>query len=298
VRRAAQVGLLLLAVVRAGLAQEQAPTTGQVVRPPDPGTEKTYGLDAPLLAVDRFSDAAGTLFRRSSNPALPGPNAPVDFDREPFLTSLVGPEGQPVPCYALDLRPARPARYYVFYDRMGNYQLGQFPVVDVAPGDPGYTDLWDIWKVFVPDGFRLDNWVRDAGTVERLLADPDSGYRAEPTGVLLNGPVVPEGSTASRKGENRGGHAVLMYAWYRGKRAPYLYLEGSLRSWDGERVAEMPLELHETKPPRGRAEILSLLSRSVASVRTLPGRAGYSPLLRIPGSDEPLNCPVVGTGSD
>lgn len=289
----------LLAVARGVPAQEVAPTTGQVVRAPSPGTEKSYGLDAPLLEVDRFSDKAATLLRRSADPSLPGPNQPIDLDRAPFLASLVGPEGQRVPCYDLDLRPARPARYYVFYDRMGNYQLGQFPVVDVAPGDPGYNDLWDIWKVFVPDGFRADNWLRDAATLERLLADPSSGYRAESTGVLLNGPIVPEGSTASRKGENRGGSAVVMYAWYRGKRAPYLYLEGSLRTWDAEQVALMPVELRDGAGlPKSRAEILSLLSKPEVRLRTLPGRAGYSPLLRLPGTGAPLNCPVVGTGND
>ncbi|HZE88749.1 MAG TPA: hypothetical protein VE404_04330, partial [Verrucomicrobiae bacterium] len=37
------------------------------------------GVDAPALAVDRFSDEAGTLFRRSAVPGLPGPGEPIDL---------------------------------------------------------------------------------------------------------------------------------------------------------------------------------------------------------------------------
>jgi len=39
---------------------------------------------APIAAVDRFSDSAGTLLRRSADNHLPGPNEPIDFDTPPF----------------------------------------------------------------------------------------------------------------------------------------------------------------------------------------------------------------------
>src|SRR5690242_10166149 len=41
---------------------------------------------AAKAAIDRFSDAAGHLQKRSASPALPGPNQPVDFDQGPFIT--------------------------------------------------------------------------------------------------------------------------------------------------------------------------------------------------------------------
>ncbi len=243
-----------------------------------------YGMTtSSVLEVDRFSDAAGTLHRRRDDPTLPAPNAPIDLDAAPFARRIVGPGGAPAICYDLDLRPAKPHRYYVFYDTDGNYQLGQFPVVDSAPGDPGYTDLWDVWKVYVPAGFLPYNSIRDMATVEKLLADPASGYRAERTGVLINAPIVPDASKASMKADNRAGSATLLYAWYRGRRAPYLYFEGKiLARGEGAPVSEARVE------------------GDVLRAKTFPGDPGYSPLRRLVGPDGkplgemPLNCPVVG----
>ncbi|MBZ5637187.1 MAG: hypothetical protein LAO51_00370 [Acidobacteriia bacterium] len=258
-----------------------------------------YGLDTPVLPVDRFSDAAGTLLRRSEIPSLPGPNEAIDLDRPPFALTLAGPDGSLRRCYDLDVRPAKPSRYYVFYDRVGNYQLGQFPVVDAAPGDPGYSDLWDIIKVIVPDGFEPFNRIRDAATVERLLADPKSRYTTQRTGILLNGPVVPEGTSASLKADNREGSATLLYAWYRGKRAPYLYFEGSLRAeGDSSPVALMQFPGGSPGVPLG----LALADgKTKPTIDAVPKGPGYSPLHRVVGPDgRPLldgwlNCPVVGT---
>jgi hypothetical protein len=261
-----------------------------------------YGLDAPILKVDRFSDSAGTLLRRTLDPHLPGPNEPIDLDAAPFPLSVEAPDGRLRTCYDLDLRPATPARFYVFYDAMGNYQLGQFPVVDVAPGDSGYSDIWDVWKVIVPPAFREDNAIRDRVTVEKLLSDPASGYTARRTGVLLNGPIVPDASRASLKADGRGGSAALRYAWYRGLRAPYLYFEGSLEA-DGENapIALMNL-LRKTGRPELTAKDLRPGGNAVAPARVgaVPGSPGYSPLWKVAApqgptiTEVPLNCPIVG----
>lgn len=250
------------------------------------------GLDAPLLEVDRFSDEAATLLRRSKYPNLPGPNQPIDLDDARFRMSVEGPGGEKMVCYNLDVRPETPPRYYVFYDEAGNYQLGQFPVVGVVPGDRGYSDVWDIWKVIVPPSFVPDNSIRDMAQVEKLLDDPASGYRAVRTGILLDGPIVPEGSSAAEKGERRGGRAAIMYAWYKGKRAPYFYIEGSLKA-AGDLA---PVS-------RATTENLSALvsgNPPVLRVAALAGAPGYSPLLRLTDSSGKsltegyLNCPVVG----
>ncbi len=262
------------------------------------------GFDAPVLVVDRFSDEAGTLFRRSQDPSLPRPGEPIDFDRAPFAFKVQGPDGKTRACYNLDVRPATPARYYVFYDALGNYQLGQFPVVDVAPGDPGYSDVWDIFKVFVPNGFRPENnAIRDRATVEKLLADPNSGYTAQRTGILLNGPIVPEGSRAAFKADGRQGSATQMWAWYRGKRAPYLYFEGSIRAV-GEQAPVATLQVGapaKGSPPSSLAAALASGARA-AKADAAPRSRGYSPLRRVVGPDGrpvldgALNCPIVGTG--
>lgn len=258
--------------------------------------EKAYGLDAPLLEVDRFSDAAGTLLRRSVDPRLPGPNQPIHLDDERFALEVEAPDGSSFRCYDLDVRPAHPGRFYVFYDEQGNYQLGQYPVIDRAPGDAGYSDLWDIWKVRVPLGFRANNALRDLAAVERLLADPRSGYTAERSGALLNGPVVPEGSSADSKAELRKGRATIQYAWYRGKRAPFLYLEEHLRI-QGEDAPVSTMKLAKTLPREKDAR--SLRSAGPLRISALPGQQGYSPLHRLesPGTPPPLpgplNCPIV-----
>ena len=54
---------------------------------------------APIAAVDRFSDKAATIYMRTADDRLPGhlpgPNEPVDFDTGPFITQgLSPPHGQ------------------------------------------------------------------------------------------------------------------------------------------------------------------------------------------------------------
>ncbi|HZI93087.1 MAG TPA: hypothetical protein VFE84_02490 [Patescibacteria group bacterium] len=246
------------------------------------------GAEAPLLEVDRFSDTAATLLRRSANKTLPGPNQPIDLDAPVFVVSLEGPGGRRSQCYDLDVRPTAAARLYVFYDEAGNYKLGQFPVVDVAPGDPGYSDLWDVWKVTVPGGFRI-NSLRDRAAVEKLLTDRTSGYTAARSGVLVNGPIVPDGSKASLKAGG-GGRTSLLYLWYRGQRAPYLYFEGSIvSSTDAAPVSEMQVTSETLAPGGGMT----------ATLAAMPGEPGYSPLRRVVRPDGrrildgTLNCPVV-----
>ncbi len=256
------------------------------------------GFDAPLLEVDRFSDEAGTRLRRSRLKGLPEPNHPIHLDDSPFLVSLKGPGGEELRCYDLDVRPDKPAKFFVFYDSTGSYVLTQFPVVEVAPGDPGYSDLWDIWKVTVPDDFKADNSVRDGETLARLLSDPRSGYTAERTGALLNGPIVPEGSTARLKADRREGSATLRYAWYRGRRAPFLYFEEHLRL-EGGKAPVAPMILDSPPPPE---EFLTLPLSQAGQLRVtaFPGAKDYSPLFATVDptgkslASWTVNCPIVG----
>ena len=271
------------------------PETPRPDRTPVPPSSEDLGLTAPLLAVDRFSDAAGTLLRRSLDPKLPQAGEPFSLDDPRFTVVVAGPGGAAAGCYNLDVRPARPNRYYVFYDRIGNYRLAQFPVIEKAPGDPGYSDLWDIWKVITPDTFRETNWVRDAATVERLLADPAGGFTASSTGVYLNAPVVPEGTTAGSKAEGRPGHATRLFAWYQGKRAPFLYFEGSLHLTPDGRIPVSTLKVtgrNANWPPGTPVQSAAW-----------PKVSGYSPLARVvndagrPVVAGTINCPIVGTAA-
>src|SRR5262249_10309424 len=102
------------------------PDHGRPDRNPPPTREP--GLEAPLLTVDLFSDAAGTRFRRSVDRSLPGSNVPFSLDDPRFRLDVEGPGGRKAYCYQLDARPAKPNRLYVFYDSANNYRLGQYPV--------------------------------------------------------------------------------------------------------------------------------------------------------------------------
>jgi hypothetical protein len=295
--------MLLTVVVLSGRSAAQTdpiipkgpPEIPRLDRTPPPPTPDDLGLTAPLLEIDRFSDAAGTLLRRSVDPKLPKPGEPFSLDDPRFALAVVGPGGQSARCYNLDVRPAVPNRYYVFYDRIGNYRLAQFPVIEKAPGDLGYSDLWDIWKVITPDDFRETNWVRDAATVRKLLSDPAAGFKAASTGIYLNAPLVPEGTTAGSKAEGKPGHATRLYAWYKGKRAPFLYFEGSLHLTPDGRIPVATVVLTAKGSRWPPTEPLAASS--------WPKSAGYSPLSAIvDGSGRPvvagaINCPIVGTAS-
>src|SRR5688500_3875496 len=76
---------------------------------------------APRAHVDRFSDLAGTLFRRSAMPSLPGRDEPIDLDQPPFVTHGLGPSGQRVRYYNFDVMPESPAPIYVLF-RQGETQ--------------------------------------------------------------------------------------------------------------------------------------------------------------------------------
>src|SRR5262249_1936381 len=91
----------------------------------DPATAET-------VAVDRFTDQAGMLQRRSASPSLPGPNQPVNFDQGPFITQGLGPHGEKVRYYNFDVQPTAPAPIYVLF-RTGESTpvAGQLNIVDV-----------------------------------------------------------------------------------------------------------------------------------------------------------------------
>ncbi len=58
-------------------------TTTPTVQGKDPNT-------ATKVAVDRFSDAAGNLMRRSTTFGLPTANAAINYDVAPFITQGYG----------------------------------------------------------------------------------------------------------------------------------------------------------------------------------------------------------------
>ncbi len=94
-------------------------------------------------------------------------------------------------------------------DAQGNPQFveGQHNIIDVVPGDAGYSDLWQVTMVTVPEGYEPDS-IRSAAEVAA------AGYEQQAVEMYVNCPVVPAGSTLE------GGEA-LVQGWYKGQQVFY-----------------------------------------------------------------------------
>jgi hypothetical protein len=103
------------------------------------------------------------------------------------------------------VRPRLPAfiRFLIREDDGGPVEQGA--IVNAIPGDPRYSDMWQVVRVFVPRD-TAPNTITSLGQVF------DGAYREVHTGQLINCPVVPEGSTAAKR---IGGTANLRQGWYR-----------------------------------------------------------------------------------
>lgn len=245
----------------------------------DADVTRPLNLDsAPRVRVDRFSDAAGTLFRRSATPTLPAANAPIDLDVQPFVTQGLGPAGQVVRYYNFDVLPAAPAPIYVLY-REGETEAvsGQANVVDAIPGDPGYSDFWRVVRVTVPRGYV-------ANTVTSRAQIVAAGYPMEETSLVVNCPIVPEGSRGTM-GEAAAG---LTRGWYRNQVVFYFNFGAPLTVTSAGNVPTSPIfvtfNVNPTQPNGGppsgfRTEPGTAQTHNV--VATIPGDAGYSPFWEV-----------------
>ena len=96
------------------------------------------------------------------------------------------------------------------FDADGNPQAvdGQANIVDVIPGDEGYSDLWEVTFVTVPADYQ-------ANSITSAQEVIDGGYEQTKAGVFVNCPIVPAGSTLSEGG------APLVQGWYKGQEVFY-----------------------------------------------------------------------------
>jgi len=260
-----RIGLLFaVASLLASSVAAQAATT-----PVDPDK-------APIAAVDRFSKEAAHLQLRTPDNHLPGPNQPVDFDSGPFITQGLSPStGKPVRYYNFDVQTTMPAPDYVLY-REGEAKPveGQLDIIDTLPGETGYNDFRQVWKVTVPKDY-VANAIVDAGALK------DAGYKMEQTPALRNMPVVPDKSTAKMRlnGESAG----LESAWYKGQVAKFFSFDEAPLSGSGVPLSPIyvTFNVNPDQPNGGpgsgfKAEPSSEQTHNVPA--TLPGGAGYSPL--------------------
>ncbi|MBS1771428.1 MAG: hypothetical protein JST82_01120 [Bacteroidetes bacterium] len=230
---------------------------------------------AEKVAVDRFSAAAGHLQVRDASNGLPAANAPIDFDKPPFITQGYGPSGNVISYYNFDVQPETPAPIYVLVQN-GTPVSGQLNIIDVIPGDANYNDFWLVNTVEVPSDYV-------ANTITSYQQIKDKGYTISATTHIVNCPVVPSGSTASKRlnGESTG----IIRGWYKNKVVSYFtFGEKDLNTVNGK-IPVAPIyvtfNINPNQPNGGpssgfKMEMSSLQTHNIASV--LPADAGYSPL--------------------
>lgn len=235
----------------------------------------------PVVAIDRFSDAFANLFKRSAMPALPAPNAPIDFDvGEPFLTRGLAPDGTKIAYYNFDVLTEDPAPIFVLFKPGASAPVpDQLNIIDVIPGDPGYNDFWRIVKVTVPEDYV-------ANTITSFDELVDAGYPRETTSDLVNCPVVPDRSTANLRFTDEP--AGLTRGWYKNRVVKYFnFSEAKLTTVGDGKVPVADIYVTFTKnpdpndPTSGPAsgfltEEGNMQTHNVPAV--MPADAGYSPL--------------------
>lgn len=285
-RRPAALLLALAPVVLAACGDD-----GGGPSPVDPDT-------APREPIDRFSEEAGTRYVRTDDDALPAPNAPIDFDAS-FRTVALGPGGGVVEYYDFDVQPQSPAPIHVLYrDGETTPVEDQLNVVDVVPGDEGYSDLWRVLRVTVPPDYV-------ANTVTSLADIEARAFPVEETDTLVDCPIVPEGSTATRRvGDAPTG---LVEGWYRGRVVNYLRFDEA--PLEVTTAGQVPLSqiyvMYDIDPdPEDPASGLASgfltepgTDQTHNVVATLPGEDGYSPLRAVNVLDNDEFGSVAGLAS-
>ena len=244
------------------------------------GSEPNNPDLAELVKVDRFSASAGTLFVRNATNGLPEADAPINFDQGDFITKGLGPTGQKVEYYNFDRMSTTPAPIYAFFKADQSPVVGQLNIVNVIPGESGYNDFWQVYKVTVPNGYVANT----ISSVQELL---NSGYTIEKTNSIVNCPVVPRGSTANLRLTNESNS--LIKGWYKRKLVFYFnFGEKALMATPGDLVPFSPIyvsfNINPNLPNGGpgsgfKTEAGTLQTHNV--VAALPSEAGYSPLWKV-----------------
>lgn len=260
--------VVVLAVLNSGCKKEDDPVVGK-----DPDT-------ASKVSVDRFSASAGHLMVRDGSNGLPEANEPINYDMAPFITKGLAPSGGMTEYYNFDVMPTAPAPIYVLFREGEDTPVdGQLNIIDKIPGDAGYNDFWLVNKVTVPSDYV-------ANVVTSFSEIVDNGYTIDATTTIVNCPVVPEGSTASKR--FGGGDNGLTRGWYKGEVCFYFnFVEKALEAVSGS-VPTSPIYVtFNINPgmqgggPASGFVVENGTSQTHNVVATVPSDASYSPLWQV-----------------
>lgn len=236
---------------------------------------------AGVVSVDRFQDGFSTLFKRSGpafdpvnvSKIVPAPNAPIDLDKH-FLVSSLGPKGEKITYYALDVLSDVPGMAWVFLNQKGQPVQGQLPILKSIPGEKDYNDFMQITEVIVPDNY-VANSLTSMNDVKNAMSRGEVVFK--PGNRIANWAVVPQGTMASKKFQ--GKPVSGFKAWYQGQVAHYLRFEENLQITSSMKVPTSPIIVifkNGMDPSMGFKTEANGQTHNVLA--TLPGDAAYSSL--------------------
>jgi hypothetical protein len=233
------------------------------------------------VSIDRFTSAFAHLFVRTADNGFPAANQPIDFDAIPaFNTHGLGPNGENTIYYNFDVLSTVPAPIYALFRTGESTPVeGQLNIVNVVPGDAGYNDFWQVYKVTVPAGYV-------ANTITSYDKILQMGYPVTSTTSIVNCPIVPKGSQA-RKRYSALESADLTRGWYKDKVVYYFnFFEKELMEVNGMVPTSdiyVSFEINPGQPDGGPASGFKtedgMATGQTHNVpETLPSDAAYSPL--------------------
>ena len=234
---------------------------------------------ASKVGVDRFSASAGHLMVRTSSNGLPGANTPVNFDQPPFITTGFDRAGAVTTYYNFDIQSTTPDEIYVFFEEGNTTPVnGQNNIINTIPGDAGYNDFWVVNMVIVPEDYVVNSLTNEAD----VLA---SGHTIIKTNDIVNCPVVPFGSSASRSFTS-GIPSALTLGWYKDQAVAYFnFGEAPLKATSNSLVPLSPIYVmfndNAAGPASGFRTEVGNPSQTHNILATIPGDPGYSPLWNV-----------------
>jgi hypothetical protein len=137
---------------------------------------------------------------------------------------------------------------------------GQRNVIDTLPGQPSYSDFWQVYKVLTPAGYV-------ANSIRSFSDAVASGDAIEATSTIVNCPVENPGATEANSS------AGLEMGWYRGETVYYFNAGTNTTGW-GPVIQTAPIYTFvyaSGGAVPGQRNIVDVL----------PGQTGYSDLWQL-----------------
>lgn len=200
------LGGVVVLVVLAGLGVFG--TTANLGAGEAAGASNLYGGAMPDLVSDDHGSESGSGYGSSSEAS--GANYEIEWAWRDGVSVGYVDFGADTPLAADGDVPLAPIWAFVSgFDEDGTPQLieDHRTMLQVLPGDAGYSDLWVVEFVVVPEGF-------DSESIHSLADLEASGLEIVPSEMLVNCPMVPAGATVE------SGHPIHA-TWYREETAHY-----------------------------------------------------------------------------